>query len=163
MDSEYPRLPTDVRALLIAGSRRFEESDPEAVLKLLSGAYRLLGQKFDTIIHGGAAGVDRLAGVWAAQRHKPFFVYRALWKKYGKPAGIYRNDVMVNASQGAIILWDGTSKGTEHTISLLKNRAAAVDMYRKAGWGTGPSSPFVRPYTYIVMRFDPEELKYAAD
>ena len=128
---------------LIAGSRSFQwKPDPNAnretnqVTKglwydwfdgLLDSAWSALdpylewaGRKHE-LITGYASGVDQESAGWfddrfvGTIRHFP-----ADWDTHGKGAGYKRNVTMVNECDRAIIIWDGESKGTKHTIDLLR-------------------------------------------
>lgn len=75
-----------------------------------------------TVIHGGAKGIDSLAGQWAAANNVKVEVHAADWARYGRGAGIRRNKDMVLAADYVLILWDGVSKGTKNDIDLcIKN------------------------------------------
>ncbi len=47
------------------------------------------------VIEGGAHGADALIRAWAIQREINNWVERADWDKYGRSAGIIRNEIMV--------------------------------------------------------------------
>lgn len=68
------------------------------------------------VISGGANGVDTLAEHWAKRNGIEFVAYLAQWDKFGKKAGIMRNEDMINACDVLISFWDGKSKGTWQTI-----------------------------------------------
>jgi hypothetical protein len=74
------------------------------------------------VIHGGARGVDSMAGAAAAQLKIPIRVFPADWKKNGKAAGPIRNQQMLDEGKPDLVLafWDGKSRGTEHMIGLAK-------------------------------------------
>ena len=74
----------------------------------------------DLLISGGAVGADFLAHKWASSREVPVMIYKADWRANGKRAGIIRNAAMVEAADRVIAFWDGTSRGTEHTINMAK-------------------------------------------
>lgn len=78
------------------------------------------GLEITLVIHGGAKGVDREAGLIAAYQGLDVLVFPAQWEKYGRKAGYLRNVKMVQACDYAVVVWDSTSKGTGHTIDLLK-------------------------------------------
>ena len=86
---------------------------------LLNQASYCLDRTFSSILHGGARGVDRMAGRWAHSKDYPVDVYFAQWETHGKSAGYIRNQKMVSDCGAAIVIWDGVSKGTRHTINLL--------------------------------------------
>lgn len=71
------------------------------------------------IISGGARGADAMAKMLAEDTGLPYVEFPAEWDKLGKKAGFVRNVDMVNACDFAIVLWDGSSKGTAHTLKLL--------------------------------------------
>lgn len=108
-----------MRHLLVAGSRGFDSWRQDALEHVLNQASYALDMKFGKIIHGGARGVDRMAGIWAESKGYPVSVYPAYWELHGKRAGYIRNSLMVEDADAAIIVWDGKSKGTKHTIDLM--------------------------------------------
>lgn len=61
-----------------------------------------------------------MAGQWAAYRDYTQTVYLPDWDRYGRSAGFRRNAAMVDACDAAIIVWDGQSKGTKHTLELIR-------------------------------------------
>ena len=87
---------------------------------IVSAATEVLGRRVSTVIHGGARGVDTVAGYWAAERGYAVSVHLADWEGLGQRAGFVRNKTMVVACDAAIVVWDGESKGTAQTIELLK-------------------------------------------
>jgi len=68
------------------------------------------------VITGGAKGVDSIAIEWAKRKGIPYRVFRPNWKRYGKRAGLIRNEQMVRIATHVLALWDGVSNGTAHTI-----------------------------------------------
>lgn len=109
--------------LLICGSRGI--NDPAVV----SRAVEQSGIRPTQIISGGARGVDRLAGEYAASHGIAFTEYLADWEKYGKRAGFIRNCVMVGAADAVIAVWDGTSPGTKHSIEYARSCGKQVFVY----------------------------------
>lgn len=72
----------------------------------------------DCIISGGARGADTLAEQYANETNIKTKIYPADWANKGKAAGFIRNkDIIVDADL-VICFWDGTSKGTRHSIKL---------------------------------------------
>ncbi len=98
--------------VIIAGSRHL--SDPE----LIDRAVVESGWAITQLVHGGAPGIDSLAGEWAAKRGIPVRVMPAKWEKYGKAAGPIRNTVMVNTGAEALIAIraTGPSPGTDDVV-----------------------------------------------
>lgn len=109
--------------VLICGSRTI--SDSAVVLKAVAQS----GIRPTHIISGGARGVDRLASQYAASHGIEFTEYLADWNKYGKRAGFVRNYVMVKAAEAVIAVWDGTSRGTKHSIEYARSCGKWVYVY----------------------------------
>lgn len=96
--------------LLIAGSRGITDFDlspyiPEAV---------------DTIISGGAGGVDRLAEQYADLHRLSKCIIRPRYDLYGRTAPLKRNEKMVDMADAVLVIWDGQSKGTHYTIKYAE-------------------------------------------
>lgn len=102
---------------IIAGSRSI--TDMELLLKTIKEADQN-GLTITTILCGGANGVDTLGREWAKKHNIPIEYYPANWDKHGKRAGYVRNQEMVHNAEALIAIWDGKSKGTEHTIDLAQ-------------------------------------------
>ena len=104
--------------LLVAGSRTI--TNYQRIAHILSNASYVHDVPFKLIIHGGAKGVDEAAGRWALERGYPVSVFHADWELWGKSAGPERNRRMVDACTHGIVVWNGTSRGTAHTINLMR-------------------------------------------
>lgn len=109
--------------VLICGSRAI--NDPTAVLQAIEKS----GIRPTHIISGGARGVDRLAEEYAASSGIRFTEYLADWDKYGKRSGFIRNCVMIGTADAVIVVWDGESKGTKHSIEYAKSCGKQVFVY----------------------------------
>lgn len=106
--------------VIIAGSRSIKDYD---VVKYAIHNCPFVEQMTE-IISGGAIGVDSLGEEFARECNIPLTIVRANWEEDGKSAGFIRNRKMVSMADGLIALWDGKSKGTEHTIKLAQARQA---------------------------------------
>ena len=73
-----------------------------------------------TVISGGAVGADKLAEEFAKKYDIPIQIFYPNWKKYGKIAGFIRNEKIIKNCDEVIALWDGMSRGTEHSIGLAR-------------------------------------------
>ena len=96
--------------LLIVGSRSITDYD----LSLY------VDESIDLIISGGAAGVDTLAEKYADKKGISKLILKPDYKRYGKAAPIIRNKMMVDLCDALIVIWDGKSKGTKHTIDYAQ-------------------------------------------
>lgn len=101
-------------AVAIVGSREFPHKE-----MIESFVYSL--PKHWTIVSGGARGVDSWAIETAEYHHRHTMVFIAEWHKYGRSAGFIRNNKIVRNCDVVVAFWDGSSKGTRHTIQLSKN------------------------------------------
>ena len=96
--------------LLIAGSRSI--TDFELAPYIPSDT--------DTIISGGAAGVDGVAERYADAHRLEKMIVRPQYDRYGRAAPIKRNEQMVDMADEVLVIWDGKSKGTEYTVKLFE-------------------------------------------
>ena len=113
--------------ILVAGSRNFVNA--ERLAKILA---ENVGAD-DTIVEGGAQGVDSMARQWAEARDINVVEIKADWEKYGRAAGPKRNDAMTKfvAEHGgkAVFIWDGESKGTKQCINSARKRELDCRVY----------------------------------
>lgn len=101
--------------ILIAGSREI----PEYLFWRLAKDSKILA-KATEVISGGARGVDKFGELWASQNNIPCTVIKPDWDRFGRGAGMIRNTELVSRCDGAFVLWDWESKGTQDTINKLK-------------------------------------------
>ena len=96
--------------LLIAGSRSIKEYDLE----------KYIPKEAVMIITGGAEGIDALGEKIADKKRWSKLVLRPRYDLYGKSAPLKRNEGMVDICDMALIVWDGRSRGTRHTIEYAE-------------------------------------------
>ena len=107
------RLPKRHIRVGVVGSRTFERLD------LVSDTVRSLGRC--VVVSGGAKGVDITAEREALRLGYPEpMIHPPKWKQQGKAAGMIRNRLIIEDSDGLIIFWDGVSPGTAGTLKLAK-------------------------------------------
>lgn len=109
---------------IIAGSRH------GVTYEDLLNAIGLISWKITSVISGGAPGVDSLAIQFSQQFNLPLEVYRADWDKYGKSAGMIRNQEMANNGEALLALWDGYSVGTKHMIKVATKAKLPLFIYK---------------------------------
>lgn len=102
-----------IKRLAVVGSRDFPRLD-------LVRQYVFEQERTTVIISGGARGVDQTAVEEAQRLHMLYEVYPADWARYGRRAGFIRNQTLVERSDEVVAFWNGTSRGTEHTIALAQ-------------------------------------------
>lgn len=106
--------------LMICGSRGITE------FKHLAEALVKCKFKYDEIVSGGAKGVDKLAEQYADRCNVPITVVKPEWDKHHRGAGIVRNRKMVTMSDCVLAVWDGKSKGTQHSINFAQRQGKPV-------------------------------------
>ena len=104
--------------LLIVGSRSINDFD-------LSG---YITDEVDTIISGGAGGVDSLAEKYADAHRLSKYILRPKYKLYGRAAPLKRNEEMVEIADAVLIIWDGKSKGTRYTLNYAQKTKKHVTL-----------------------------------
>jgi uncharacterized protein (DUF3820 family) len=109
--TQYPIKPTK---LAVVGSRAYPN------LELVEEFIASLPPHIDTIVSGGAAGVDTTAEIAARARGLNVITIRPNWKAFGRYAGFARNALIVKEAHKVIAFWDTESKGTLHTIHLAQ-------------------------------------------
>ncbi|MBO5059355.1 MAG: hypothetical protein J6C82_00395 [Clostridia bacterium] len=96
--------------LLVVGSRGIENFDIS----------EYVSDDIDTIISGGAKGVDAIAEEFADKHRLSKIILRPQYGIYGKVAPIKRNEELVHMADKILVIWDGVSKGTQYTINYAK-------------------------------------------
>ncbi len=85
------------------------------------------------IVSGGARGVDSIAEDCAFARGMDTLIFPAEWDKYGKSAGFRRNERIVAECDRLVAFWDGTSRGTQHSIELARKAGKLVTVITPEG------------------------------
>ena len=112
--------------VLVCGSRKV--SDPDATRNAIAARLGSL-PKDVTILHGGANGVDMWADAIAWAMGLPATVMPADWETHGRSAGILRNNDMLDLEPDLVLaFWDGSSRGTKHTIDEARRRGIPVEV-----------------------------------
>ena len=116
--------------VVVSGSRSI--TDEKYIADCLRIAWEEMGP-FIKIIHGGASGVDRIAGEVVGDTVAQE-VYPAAWDEEGEAAGILRNARMLDtAPDYVIVIWDGWSTTTDHMFDLTKTRQIPYICFTPSG------------------------------
>ncbi len=107
--------------LLIAGSRSIKDFDLSPYIP----------KETTVIISGGAGGVDTLAEQYADINKMSKIIIRPQYNLYGRAAPIKRNDEMVEMADSVLVIWDGVSKGSKHTIDYARKKNKNVIVIEK--------------------------------
>ena len=76
----------------------------------------------DTIVSGGAIGVDSCARDYAKRHGLKLIEYFPDYQHYGGGhAPLVRNRLIVDECDCLLAFWDGTSRGTKYTIDYATN------------------------------------------
>lgn len=78
------------------------------------------------VVHGGARGVDSLAGAVARTHGLSVRVFPADWRANGKAAGPIRNRQMAGYADALVAVWDGASRGTANMIDEMRRLGKPV-------------------------------------
>lgn len=110
--------------VLIAGSRGFD--DWRRLCETMAIYKR--DHRIKRIISGGAKGADKLGERYARRYHIPLLRIKPEWQKYGRGAGLLRNQELVDAADHVFCFWDGKSKGTRDTMRKTKEAGKSIDI-----------------------------------
>lgn len=102
--------------LAIIGSRNCPPIDISKHLKYIP----------DTIVSGGARGVDTLAREFSIENGLNLIEFLPEYEKYGRRAPLIRNRQIVETCDCVLAFWDGKSRGTKYTIDLAKQMGKPV-------------------------------------
>lgn len=111
--------------LAVVGSRTFTN---ERLLEFTLNNYK---DSITLVVSGGARGADSLGESWAIKNNIPVKVFKPEWHKYGKSAGMIRNELIIQECDICMAFWDGKSKGTANSIFICEklNKKVAVIRY----------------------------------
>lgn len=83
----------------------------------------------DVVVSGGARGVDSIAEQAAVDAGIEVRVFPAQWQLYGRSAGYRRNVDIVNDADRVVAFWDGSSRGTKHTIDIAHEKGKPTEVF----------------------------------
>ena len=76
--------------------------------------------KPDTIVSGGAKGIDTFAKQFAYDNGLKYIEFLPDWKYYCRAAGPIRNKLIVEECDKLIAFWDYNSSGTKSAVKLAE-------------------------------------------
>ncbi len=82
----------------------------------------------DTIISGGARGVDSLAAAYARANGLALVEHFPDYRHYGKAAPHVRNKMIVADADRVVAFWDSKSRGTKSTVEYARKHGKPVDI-----------------------------------
>ena len=105
--------------ILITGGRDFTNR------KMINHVLNTYTNRGDTLIVGGARGVDTIAEQFAFRKDRAVDRHMADWEKYGKRAGCIRNREMVQSGADLCIAFPG-GRGTADCIKQARKAGIPV-------------------------------------
>lgn len=123
--------------VIIAGSRGLAGQKAQ---RLVVSAMRAAGygSLFDTqdpewagtvvteVVSGGAYGIDKAGEDWAVVNWVPIRLFLPEWGKYGKRAGVLRNEDMGRYADALVAIRLNNSRGTTHMIEFMRSLGKPV-------------------------------------
>ena len=119
--------------VLVTGGRDFTDA------VVIKEALMDIEQRPDLIIHGDAAGADRVAGQVAAKWGIEVWKFPANWARYGKSAGPRRNYQMIQEGRPTLVL---AFPGGAGTANMIKQASKAGLTIRRITAEPVMKSPF---------------------
>jgi YspA, cpYpsA-related SLOG family len=105
--------------VIVSGSRQRKSKDFREDFYILDYLHSMLD--IQTVIHGGASGIDHMAGLWGAMWLREVIEVKANWIAYGRSAGYRRNVRMAEMRPDLVILFPG-GPGTKMMSDIAKRR-----------------------------------------
>ena len=106
--------------VLVAGSRSIRNFDLSSYIP----------SDADLIISGGAEGIDTIAEQYADRHRISKLILRPRYDLYGRAAPIKRNESMVDLADTVLVIWDGISKGSNHTVAYAQRKNKPLQVIR---------------------------------
>lgn len=90
-----------------------------------------LPREVSEIVSGGARGIDTIAADYAQRAGIPLTVFLPDYARYRRGAPLMRNKQIAEYADEVLAFWDGSSKGTMHTVELFRKlgkKATVIQM-----------------------------------
>ena len=120
-----------MKRIIICGGRDFQDMD-----FFIRSMQQILQLYPDVEIVSGHAsrGADRMGEAFAKSYNLPLKLFPAQWDTYGKSAGYRRNSQMLDYIRQeepvVVAFWDGSSRGTQHMISIAQKANVPTHIFR---------------------------------
>lgn len=88
-----------------------------------------LPENTDSIVSGGAVGVDSCAAIFAKREKIPLKEILPDYSAFGRRAPIVRNDLIIAAADFVVAFWDTKSRGTEYVIAQCEKLGKPYKVY----------------------------------
>jgi len=102
--------------VIIAGSRHFTHLSNEYIGSIVYKSDFLCAE----VVCGCADGVDTAGESWADHNLIQVTYFKPDWELYGNRGGPIRNSKMAAYADALILIWDGTSKGSQDMKSKME-------------------------------------------
>jgi len=113
--------------LIVAGSRGWDDRQL-AIQSIVDFQHKHCNGRHLHIISGTARGADQMGEEIAQLYHLPVTQMPANWSIFGRSAGYRRNKEMALIADGALVLWDGESRGSKHMYDLALKHKLDVEL-----------------------------------
>ena len=111
--------------VIIAGSRELWLSEDEMAQAVADSGYQIT-----EVVSGNARGIDRCGETWGYENDIPVKLFPANWDRYGKAAGVMRNQEMADYANALLAIWNGKSAGTRDMIARMRRLGKPVFIVR---------------------------------
>lgn len=108
--------------VLVCGGRDY--SDDKKVSETLEQIDR--ENQIKVLIEGGARGADCLAASWASSASIKVHTFKADWKTHGRPAGVIRNQKMLDIGKPDLVVAFPGGRGTADMVRRAKTAGVRV-------------------------------------
>ncbi|MBV8106061.1 MAG: DUF2493 domain-containing protein [Hyphomicrobiales bacterium] len=109
--------------VLVCGGRDWRDAE---LVEMALDRLRAERGPFDCLIHGGARGVDRIAGKWARKNGVLEWDFLPEWHRAGTHDGAARNQLMIALALPELVIAFPGGRGTADMVERAK--AAGVEI-----------------------------------
>lgn len=82
------------------------------------------------LVSGGAKGAETLAEQYADEKGYEKVILKPDWKKYGRGAGLKRNEEIINLADEVVSFWNKMSEWTGHRLELARKKGIPVTIIK---------------------------------